>query len=47
VRNRVDAHVTQLLLQPRIPMVLDVVVRAPWHLGSYERPSSTTTKNNM
>lgn len=38
--DRVDAHVTQLLLQPCIPMVLDVVVGAPWHLGSYERPSA-------
>ncbi len=43
VRNRIDAHVTKLFLQPRVPMILDVVVRSPWHPCSYQRPSVIET----
>ncbi len=33
--DRVDAHVTQLLFQPRVPVILDVVIGSPRHLRSY------------
>ncbi len=35
VCDRVDAHVTQLLFQPRVPVILDVVIGSPRHLRSY------------
>lgn len=45
VSDRIDAHVAEFLLQSRVPVVLDVVVRSPWHLCSDERPPADDPGN--
>jgi hypothetical protein len=50
VRDRVDAHLTQLLLEPRVPVVLDIVVGAARQLCGDQRPpacKSEISRSNL
>jgi hypothetical protein len=40
VGDRINPHVAQLLLQSRVPVILDVIVRSARKLGSYQGPSA-------
>jgi hypothetical protein len=42
--NRINAHITQLLLQPGVPVILYIIVCSSWHLCSNQRPSAQQKK---